>query len=177
MWFICSLISSLPGYLKETDDIHVAYRKSSLLNYAFVCSLLATSELAPTWSYHWILMRRSAEEDASQQVYRHCPRAGGLLSRLVLQNLQEFSTAVPAPPPQKNCTQYPYSPRIIVEGDHPDKRLHWSRSKSLPICTHAQFRLICVSCVKFLRMRAETERLPLQNNSDDWKYKISNILD
>lgn len=81
------------------------------------------------------------------------------------------------PPPQKNCTQYPYSPRIIVEGDHPDKRLHWSRSKSLPICTHAQFRLICVSCVKLLRMRAETERLPLQNNSDDWKYKISNILD
>lgn len=55
------------GYLLETVDINFSYRKSSLLNYAFACSLLATSELAPKWNYDWIPMRRSAE-DASQQV-------------------------------------------------------------------------------------------------------------
>lgn len=77
MWFICSLISYrlfvvAVGYLKKTKKqktvyIDFAYRISSQLNYAFVCSLLATSELAPKWSYHWI---------SEATISRRCKSAG-----------------------------------------------------------------------------------------------------
>lgn len=41
------LVIAASYFKTKTADILVAYRKSSLLNYAFVCSLLATSESSP----------------------------------------------------------------------------------------------------------------------------------
>lgn len=112
---ICSLLIKKK---KKKIRFIFAYRKSSLLNYAFFCSLLATSELASKWSYHWILARRSAE-DASQQVdwlklgtVCLC-WTGGLVTSLTLQSLQEIST-IKKKKKKKICTQYPYSSRIIT---------------------------------------------------------------
>lgn len=151
--------------------IHFAYRKSSLLNYAFVCSLLATSELAPKWSYHWILSRWSAE-DASQQVDGHrlgaaCPcRAGGLVTSLALQSLREISAASP----QKTALNTRVPPESYWTELTRTSRLRWSSIKSLSVCTHACLRSIGGSCVKLIRIRAETEKWPLQNKGVDWKW-------
>lgn len=100
----CLLINILKTNVMHAT--HCAYRKSSLLNYAFACSSLATSELASKWSYHW-----AWDDRQKMSNYVSEGRGAGERKSLAepLENLNSSS---------KNCNQYPYSPRIILNGSH-----------------------------------------------------------
>lgn len=56
----------------KTAGINLTYRRSSLLNYAFVCSLIATSETcSAAGRFYRILMRRSAEYETGYDEPAH----------------------------------------------------------------------------------------------------------
>lgn len=103
LFFLNSLhnvISNLRVNIKtETPEnlFFFAYRKSSPLNYASVCSLLATSELLLSLSEHRVLMQRPAltrfKKDGKRVVRWDRPELMVSPTRLVPQKLQKISPA------------------------------------------------------------------------------------
>lgn len=138
------------------ESFFFAYRKSSPLNYASVCSLLATFELLLSLSEHRVLMRRPAltrcKKDGKRVVRWDRPELMVSPTRLVPQKLQKISPASSKKTKQtkrKIDTQNVDSLGIRRAAARTDRRSHGSRSKSLSIRRHAQPRLIWLSCSKF----------------------------
>lgn len=141
---------------KHLRIIFFAYRKSSPLNYASVCSLLATSELLLSLCEHRVLMRRPALTRLQKGCKAGCQmrpsRADGVAEPTSPAKASENLTSFL----QKNKTnkrkidtQNLDSLGIRRAAARTDRRSHGSRSKSLSIRRHAQPRLIWLSCSKF----------------------------
>lgn len=88
------------------------------------------------------------------------------------------------PGPAESFSQLPPKTKLSIRiplrtrrnGAHPDRRLHRSRSKSPPIRTHAQHRLICPVLFKAPWDRSGNGDFPLHNNSKDTDFKMSSIF-